>query len=60
MLDILNYNPWSRLPTSEYKTLNGVREWLTKFLKTKVTTPKSNLKKKNPLGKSVLWYGKIY
>lgn len=55
MLDIANYNPWSRLPTSEYKSLSGVREWLTKFLKTKVAAPKSNLKKKNALGKSILW-----
>ncbi len=27
-LDVLGINPWSRLPSSEFRSLEGVREWL--------------------------------
>ena len=32
-LDLYGINPWSRLPLSEYKTVSGVEERLSKFLK---------------------------
>lgn len=34
LLDVYNCNPWSRLPTSEYKSVSGVRDWVSKYAKT--------------------------
>eukprot|EP00967_Tisochrysis_lutea_P095475 scaffold139220_cov21-Tisochrysis_lutea.AAC.4 len=32
-LDMRNANPWSRLPSSEYHSLQGVRSWVTTCLR---------------------------
>jgi hypothetical protein len=32
-LDMMDCNPWSRLPNTEYKNLAGVREWVRSYIK---------------------------
>ena len=32
-LDIIDCNPWSRVSSSEYKSLAGVREWVRGYIK---------------------------
>ena len=60
MLDLVNSNPWTRLPTSEYKSLSGVREWLSKQIKNNIKS-KNNAaaKKKIHIGKSIIRFVKM-
>ena len=34
LLDLDNANPWSRLQRSEYRTLEGLRQYVDRFVKT--------------------------
>jgi len=31
-LDLREANPWSRIPNTEFKTLAGMRSWVTSYL----------------------------
>lgn len=34
-----NSNPWSRLPLSEFSSLEGVRNWIKRFVKSSKNAP---------------------
>jgi hypothetical protein len=31
-LDLREANPWSRIPNTEFKTLSGMRSWVSSYL----------------------------
>ena len=35
-LDLREANPWSRIPNTEFKTMQGVRNWIASCLRTQV------------------------
>ena len=37
-LDMINANPWSRLPTSEHGCLEGVRNWVYRHIRSSKNT----------------------
>ncbi|KAK3750638.1 hypothetical protein QZH41_012825 [Actinostola sp. cb2023] len=39
VLDMTNCNPWSRLPTSEFSSVEGVRNWVRRFIKSAKNAP---------------------
>ncbi|KAJ7373892.1 Cytosolic carboxypeptidase-like protein 5 [Desmophyllum pertusum] len=39
VLDMTNSNPWSRLPLSEFTSLEGVKNWVKRFVKSSKNAP---------------------
>ena len=39
VLDMNNSNPWSRLPLSELTSLEGVKNWVRRFVKSSKNAP---------------------
>jgi len=39
VLDMNNSNPWSRLPLSEFTSLEGVKNWVRRFVKSSKNAP---------------------
>ena len=37
-LDMVSANPWSRLPMSEHSCLDGVKNWVYRYIKTSRST----------------------
>lgn len=38
-LDMVNANPWSRLPTSEHGCVEGVRSWVSRYVRSNKNSP---------------------
>lgn len=39
VLDMNNTNPWTRLPLSEFTSLEGVKNWVRRFVKSSKNAP---------------------
>lgn len=39
VLDMNNTNPWTRLPLSEFTSLEGVKSWVRRFVKSSKNAP---------------------
>lgn len=39
VLDMNNSNPWTRLPLSEFSSLDGVKNWVRRFVKSSKNAP---------------------
>ena len=39
VLDMNNSNPWTRLPLSEFSSLDGVKNWVKRFVKSSKNAP---------------------
>jgi len=39
VLDMNNLNPWTRLPTSEFGSLEGVKNWVKRYIRSAKNAP---------------------
>ena len=49
-LDMLETNPWSRVPASDFHTLKGIRQWLSVYIRSThnpLPLAKKNARSKN-------------